>query len=289
MAGIRRSLPGKCFLFGEYSVLDGGPAILVTLPPEFEISARPGKGLNPFNPHSPAGILWNSDPSFFSQWEIEFLDPYLGAGGFGRSTAEFGLLFSLYENPNEAPLNPFEAAWYAFTKYRQVTFREKNPPSGADLLAQVARRPPGMILYADLDSKIMKDLAGIPSDLDIFLVRSGEKVATHTHLDSLADEAKKIRPELLAIIHEAEMLLTGHKEGRYDNRSRGVSLGDLFTRYGSLLEGAGLVTEKAKENISALRKITGVLGAKGCGAMGADIYVAALFHSDKARFLKGVK
>ena len=271
-------------------MLAGGPAILVTLPPEFELSARASQGeKNPFAQASPAGLLWDSDPDFFSRWEVNFHDPYNGAGGFGRSTAEFALLLALRDDPNEAPANPFESAWRAYSAYRRITSHGKNPPSGADLLAQVARRPPGMILYADLDLKTMKDLAGIPSDLDIFLVRSGEKVATHSHLESLADQAKKIRSSLLATIHEAEMLLTGHKEGRYDNRARGVALGDLFTRYGSLLEEAGLVTERARENISALRKITGVLGAKGCGALGADIYVAALFHSDKARFLKAVK
>lgn len=289
----RLSLPGKCFLFGEYAVLADGPALLLTFPPEFELRARAaavaGKGMHPFHPESAAGRLWASDPASFADWDFEFHDPFAPAGGFGRSSAEFGTLFSFREESSGAPGNPTALAWKARQAFRDLHAGEKTPPSGADVLAQVVRRPPGVVLYVDLRRKLLQDLGGIPTEASLFLVHSGRKVPTHEHLEKFDLKQLQNLKELNEITEAAHLILSAHEFVKHDDRDRTLRLGDLLSRYGSSLADVGLVAPSAKRDLAAIQGIPGVLGAKGCGALGADAYAVLLFSSDRARFLRGLE
>lgn len=282
-------LPGKVFLFGEYSVLHSGPAILATHPPFFTLEAsdtEPRSQKNPFPPASPAGQLWDSDRDFFSSYHFDFQDPYKGAGGFGRSSAEFGALFLFRAEKNQCGLSRASAAWEARDTFRNLTISEGAKPSGVDLLAQVVHRPRGKLLSVDPGQKTLQDLSGLPKDLALFLVHSGRKQPTHTHLASLNPLSAAALSTLDGITRAAERLLHGRESFGVDSLERAQSLGELLSAYGDSLASIGLAAESTSQDIKKIRKLTGVLGAKGCGALGVDVYAIAVYRSDTQRFLR---
>ena len=86
-------IPSKTFVLGEYSVLHGGPAILLASEPYFSLRLEEkNENKNPFHPLSPAGKLWELEPLLKTKSYL-FSDPHHGLGGFGASSAEFIALF----------------------------------------------------------------------------------------------------------------------------------------------------------------------------------------------------
>ena len=51
-------IPAKTFLVGEYLALTGGPSIILTTTPCFELRQCNNLGLHGVHPESPAGRLW---------------------------------------------------------------------------------------------------------------------------------------------------------------------------------------------------------------------------------------
>ena len=152
------------------------------------------------------------------------------------------------------------------------------------------RRPPGVVLYADLKRKVLQDLSGMPSGATLFLLQSGKKAPTHEHLRQLDAKALPVLAHKLGEITEAAHLTLGaHEAAKHEERDRTLTLGDLLTRYAQALDSEGLLSPAARDDLALIRKIPGVLGAKGCGALVADVYAVLLFHSDRTRFLRGVR
>src|SRR4051812_36096175 len=88
---LKLSVPAKTFLVGEYLALSGGPSLVITTLPRFELETDPQALRNPFAFASPAGKLWESDPL---KPKLKFRDPFEEAGGLGASTAQFALLYA---------------------------------------------------------------------------------------------------------------------------------------------------------------------------------------------------
>ncbi len=289
---IQVSLPSKCFFLGEYAVLKNRPAILATFAPHFTCSANPAAGKKTIEDfyaiaNSPAGLFWQSDAEFFSQWEIDFKDPFpKGVGGFGRSSAEFGALFSLRERAKKNnDSTKYEIAWQARTEYQKLLKDEKPVPSVADLVAQMVDVGSGSLLFLDFQDNLIQEINGYPEDVGFYIFPTGIKVPTHEHLANLPELADSFVDELTAITIKAQSTLTRTDRNPIESIERAVEVGELLDRYHILLAGEDLVHREAMDFRDKIRAITGVLGAKGCGALGADIVVAAVRSEEKSRFL----
>lgn len=266
-------MPAKTFLVGEYLALSGGPSLIVTTTPRFELKTENSQGANPFHTESPGGKLWSQERAKLEDVAFKFSDPYSEAGGLGASTAQFGLLYAYLNrhkiadgiNLKELLSTYLECAWNG----------EGHRPSGADLVAQLY----GGITYFDGRLYEAERLEWPFPDLLYTLVRTGFKVATHEHLKA---EIQAPEERLRALVQTAKTAL---KEENSTQFSRAVE------DYGRVLAQAGLVHTESALLIEAINKASdeldlGVTAAKGCGALGADI-VLILHKVKQAPQLRG--
>ena len=272
---MKLSVPAKTFLVGEYLALSGGPSLVVTTQPRFELRVTEGASsqANPFHPESPAGRLWAMEEAKLKDVKFEFKDPSGGKGGLGASTAQFGLLYSyLYRFKIAAGWN-----WAELLEiYRKCAWRgEGHPPSGADLVAQLN----GGI--TEFDGRLFEAKAhswAFP-DLVFTLVRTGFKVPTHEHLaQELSIPEERLR-----------VLSVGARTSLLEENA--THLAENIEAYGRALAQAGFLSSQTKELLEALRKANdelnlGLMAAKGCGAMGADV-VLVLHKPSRAPQMRG--
>lgn len=250
--------PGKCFLVGEYAVLSGGSAILLNLPPLFQANFKSQSSSNPFHPESPAGKYWQIHADFFSQYSIQFTDPHGGAGGLGASSAQFLAL---------AFARGINSPWEAWEIYRSILRSQNTIPSGVDVVAQ-AQQQLGFF-HIQAAQKIAQPLSDfLPVGETLYILRTKQKLATHEHLAVL--DTKKIPLEEMQKITEQCL----QKE---------MPLGGLLQEYGKILQSSGLVAEATQAILQQL-KLPFVSGAKGSGAMGADLVVALVHNHARAEF-----
>src|SRR3990167_4806167 len=78
-------IPAKTFLLGEYVALQGGPAMILTTTPCFEVGVGDLE-IQAIHPDSPAGLCWRDSGI---PGELFWYDPYEGIGGLGASSAAF--------------------------------------------------------------------------------------------------------------------------------------------------------------------------------------------------------
>lgn len=258
------SISVKVFLLGEYAVLAGLPAIGIAVGPRFELLRdSSAQRVTEFHPQSPAAILISraqkqiNSSSALSKLipELSFKDPFNGSGGFGASTAQFALCYCAIATELGNKLD-WQSVWTAYRESSQA----KLKPSGADLVTQwhggVTLFSPSSIKAEDLSHKI--DF----SNLLIFsaTTQPGRKVATHDHLDSL----KSISKLEVALRAPLEKGLQAIRDGNPEN------LGAAMDSYAQALELLGLEIEATREDRHILRRLPGVCGVKGAGAMQAD-------------------
>ncbi len=91
------SIPGKTFLAGEYLALYEGPTLVFLSQPYFELSVNKGHGETAgIHKESPAGLFIRKHQEYFANFDLKFIDPYSGRGGFGASTAQFLGCYALW-------------------------------------------------------------------------------------------------------------------------------------------------------------------------------------------------
>jgi mevalonate kinase len=246
-----RSFPSKTFLLGEYVVLEGEAALLLTHGPFFR-AAEASKGESPgFHPASPAGLL--AAAHGFDTKSLSFLDPHAGRGGFGGSGAEFlAVAHTLFG----AQFAPREFARQALRAYRKFG----ATGSGADILAQAAApgdRPAFLFVNPSLEEvEVIRPAR--PLGGEILLFHTGRKLATHAHLGearrSLRDAGKQVQLAREAI-----------EKGSLPEFATAIQ------EFSRALEAAGLLAEHSRAALTEIRAQKGVLAAKGCGAMGSDV------------------
>lgn len=255
--------PGKTFLVGEYAVLEGGEAVLLGHGPQFHAEISAGTASSPFHPESPAG-RWLQEHPF--EGTIRFQDPHRGQGGFGGSGAEF---LSAWAAERALPTSEEERhafAWAAWEASRAF------PGSGADILTQAygMNAEEHFLLRIDIPARQLEPLP-LRGGGTISLFHTGKKLDTHGALRS--------RPPL-PLARLQEICLRAAEATRAGNFEW---LAGEINAYGKALSSLGLLAPHSAETLEKLKGMKGVLAAKGCGAMGADVLLVA--HEPNAKLL----
>ncbi|MFZ4403528.1 MAG: hypothetical protein ACOYOK_05440 [Pseudobdellovibrionaceae bacterium] len=256
------------------------------------------------SPQSPAALLFKSEPEFILQ-KFDFKN-HLGLGGFGASTAEFlAVYWAIQTLKSRIKENggPGGSAEIIFKKLQNIcniiSFRKNHSltnstqdlltsywdwawakkgqrPSGLDLLAQAAG---GVCSFADWTLKTSQPWPF--KELDFLLVPTGQKLATHEHLQSAQDFSTTA---LAAIFLRAEQAFLVKDE-------RGFL--QAVADYSAQLEKQKWITPFSANLLTQIRSSAGqqagIRGSKACGAMGADVLLLLIDKSKKSQvkdFLK---
>lgn len=243
-------IPSKTFLLGEYIVLKGGPALVLTHGPFFKAEAQAKSLKVPFNAASPAAQI--AKKLRFDASTVLFTDPHQGQGGFGGSSAEF--LAVVAQDSVKTNFKETEC-WKARDLYLSVA-----SGSGVDVLVQAfGSGEENLLVAVDLEGKKLKPL-NIPSlGAELRLFRTGQKLATHEHL-------KKVEPphpdDLAPLVQKAE--------GAFFKKDKKL-FAEAMNGYGDAMAAAALLAAHSAVAVNDARQFPETLAAKGCGAMGADV------------------
>lgn len=253
------AIPAKTFLVGEYAAIAGAPAIVLTTAPCFSLSFEDHPGLVGIHPSSPAGRWWSQYGS--RGVGLKFTDPYQGVGGLGASSAEFVGVYLAQSYLNKQ-LPDEESILEA---YQDFSYEGQGArPSGYDVLAQML----GGVVFIDKQQNICQKMSWPFCDVDFVLIHTGQKLATHHHLQSLV-LPKEIEP-LVDIVQQAKAAfdLTDSK-----------MLATAVNAYHQELLSLAKVSDHSQKLIEYLRQQDDVLAIKGCGAMGADVLLMLVSKS----------
>ena len=257
---MKWSIPAKTFFLGEYAAITGAPAILLTTTPCFELTLTETSGLNGIHPHSPAGRFWiahNHDERGLS-WH----DPYNGCGGLGASSAQWLAACFAHHYLQKKSITREQLLQLYF---KSVWQGEGTRPSGYDMLAQSLHG----CVYINHKKNQYSTYDWPFSDLAFILLHTGQKLATHHHLQSLT-LTNKI-DSLVAIIDAATVAFESADSTR---------IIESVNAYHQCLMQHHLVADHSLQLIDLLSKQDDVLAMKGCGAMGADVLLV-LVPADK--------
>lgn len=239
------SIPAKTFLLGEYVAIAGEAAILLTTSPFFELTLTGKPGLHGIHPESPAGKWWleHGQVDVGLQWH----DPYQGRGGMGASSAQFLGAYLASQQSSVSLLDAyFQSAWQG------AGLR----PSGYDVLAQSQT---GCVVI-DRQKGICQSYPWPFKDLDFLLLHTGQKLATHHHLQTAVLPSHLTK--LTSIVDNAKMAFE-------TKESQGIV--DAVNAYHHQLARMDLVANYSMQCIASLKKQPDIVAIKGCGAMGADV------------------
>jgi len=247
---IRFSAPSKTFLAGEYAVLKGGPALVLATGPRFTFHAHSGEtGVQGIPEGSPAARWIEKHSTLLKDWKIEFHDPHQGRGGFGASSAQFlfvQALTTLLESSVSRVVAGLDVK-ALLHDYREFT---GGRASGADLLAQAS----GQVVRV-----VNEETAALNwpyADLDFAIVRTGQKISTHSHLAELNYEPLEslVGPATAVVetfgFQPAEKFIS-------ELRNFSFKLRDLNL-------------QASQDRLEELERQPWCLVTKGCGALGAD-------------------
>lgn len=264
---VKFSIPSKTFLLGEYVALDGGPALVLGHAPFFEsefidLGQKTSGEELPFHPESPAGIWADIHEEVFAHTQVRFTDPYLGAGGFGASTAQFLSVYFYVLARQNMLRNGTELSelqkWAIVEDYRQLFEEEDVPPSGYDLMAQMHT---GLSFVMGRQQK--SAAASWPfKDMDIFIYKTEGKIKTHEHLKKL-DMSQASVDVLSKAVQKSMAAMDKADSAAFINGVQEFTVG---------LQKAKLVAPQTLELMQQWRGAPGVLATKGCGALGADVF-----------------
>ena len=241
------SAPSKTFLIGEYVALQHQPVLVLNTTPCFELWYYPNeeKEVAGIHPESPAGLFLGRH---LKNGKVVFVDPHDGQGGFGASTAQYALSYQLLKN-NEA--------FSALETYQQDAWSGQGPrPSGADLVAQMSSSQ--ALNYIDFEKREIISSPWPFSDIDFLIFRTGKKLPTHEHLQSL--DLEQISP-LSVFIDSAWKALQ-----KKDSSNLIQSLNSFYQE----LKDRDWVADHSLDLMDKISKMHGCLAVKGCGALGAD-------------------
>lgn len=276
-------IPSKTFVIGEYGVLKNGSAIVLTCEPYFKLEVQKGQnqGLpEGIHPESIAGKFYKKTSEKYKGLSLRFIDPYKGSGGMGRSSAEFLSLYAL------AYGIPFEAM-KAREVFRDLHESNRLLPSGVDIIAQSI----GGVAMIDLSKNQGASKNWLLKDIGFFIIPTGEKIITHSHLESLKEE---FFTELIEI---SNLSIRAYEQ--LDTKGQTINIGindyvrafykpldqqgfiQTLRDYNATLWKKGLLSKTSRELCLELEKIPSVLVAKGCGAMGGDMVLVLFYTKDR--------
>lgn len=288
------SCPSKTFLIGEYAVLDGGHGVVVSTGPRFRVDFKEVakeeesyvKGLSPQGP--PMDFL-KDNLDIFSHFAMDMHDPHEHKGGFGWSSAQFLFLYMIKEwvrqaKPDILPKIDRAALLEEFLAYSWDG--DGWAPSGLDVLSQLE----GKILFLQSPRKIIDGkVAPIEfseyhqikdwpfEDIQFVLLRTGKKVATHSHLSNL----QGIRTSSLGkLAEESGKSLLDKDEEEFIR---------TINQYKNDLREQDLVDPASWNTQQELMQRPEVLAIKGCGALGADVLLVIVVTELLEDFLEFIE
>lgn len=252
---IRLSLPSKTILFGEYAVLAGGSAVVLNHAPRFELISGEGRFEVPKN--SPTDRMVNSR----SLLGWNFVDPHDGRGGFGASSAQFVFSYAIQTQDLKSGFlsqNDILKLHQEYLKYSRQD--EGYQPSGTDLIAQVL----GQTTLLKMTEREFVSTPWPWKEVGFAVFKTQNKIPTHAHLKSLSPTnfEKLVKLSRLSSEHFNQKNLSGFLEH--------------LAMYSEELMSLGLTLTETQKSVVRLLKLPGVVLAKGCGAMGADVIVTLL-------------
>lgn len=257
-------IPGKTFLAGEYLALQGGSALVFLSQPCFELEAQHGSGkADGIHSASPAGRFIQKHSDYFKNLDVSFRDPYQGRGGFGASTAQFLAVYALwlYKEAHHQDMEKLLDFKHLLDAYYDVAWNgEGQRPSGADLVGQLK----GALTFFEKRQGLISVKSWPFTDLDFFLIHTGNKVATHEHLKNLADFDASSLEKSFTLIRESFETADSEKF------LHGINA------YATALENLNFTCEPTLQLLSDLGNVAGVKAVKGCGALGADVVLAVV-------------
>ena len=246
-------VPGKVFLMGEYSVIQGGKALVTAIRPGIEYSLDHGQALS-VHPESPLGVFQSEQNSIL---EIK-LSSSESSLGLGSSTAEL-IAAEVFSNGSTEGARSTKALW---NWYRNHFPRA----SGADLAVQYEALRSGAGLFEVENLETVHPLSGGPllSQLYLFQASESQKLPTHVNLN----QVRSVLP-----LREANLFVD-----RFRNALEHAGESDLkvLNEWAAYLQSHGLVTDFARSVQLALSRIDGVIGVKGCGAGLNDLFLVAM-------------
>ncbi|WP_131783193.1 mevalonate kinase family protein [Legionella gresilensis] len=247
---MKWQIPAKTFLVGEYAALIDAPAIILTTEPNFELTIKENVS-SLIHSNSPAGRFWCEQGQSLNQ--LEWVDPYHGKGGLGASSAQFigAYLADCHlkgDLPRDEKLlnNYYQYAWHG----------QGVKPSGYDVIAQSQHG----CVYINNSNKTICCFDWVFKDISFILLHTGNKLATHSHLESA-----QLLPgfvNLKSIVKQAENAF---------KVSDSEKLIDAIDAYQRALTELYLVAPTTLEFLKQFKTNKDILAAKGCGALGMDI------------------
>lgn len=272
---IQLTAPSKTFLLGEYLALHGGSALLINTNPRFVVKVYNSDKakITGIHPDSPTNKMLADYHSLLRYYHIDFHDPYTKKGGFGASSSQFLMCYMLirYLQGENIWDKSFAFMDKLLTDYRQYSLQPNaTPPSGADLIAQFH----GAMTYYDNNNGVHRSYSWPFPNLGFYLLHTGSKLSTHLHLQTLPPFPYQQLEDCLALLQQN---IDNCEEQQFIN---------TVNQYAQILEQLNFVIDHTQQLLTQVRKITGVLAAKGCGAMGADTIVVIVNKKQKANFLR---
>lgn len=262
---VELSVPSKTFLVGEYAVLKGAPALIAATQPLFHFRAEKSQVEEscPFHPESPAGRWYRLSEVLLRDWRITFDDPHGGRGGFGASGAQFVFLHALTTYLQAQSLQ--DAVADVWQDYRAC---DRSGGSGADVVAQTL----GGISYFSPEPLEAESYDWPFDETDFAIVRTGDKLATHSHLVNLR------LPDL------ADLITADHRAVDAFFTANVEAFVSEISNFQRELKKCGLQPQACDEKLEMLNSCPGVLVSKGCGAMGAETLLAIIDHDFRSEF-----
>lgn len=266
------TVPGKSFLAGEYLAMKGGPSLLFASKPRFEMHTKKGSGkAEGLHPDSPAGKLIAANQDFFSQYDLKFVDPHEGRGGWGASTAQFLAAFVFNEWRESCELETLKSLSISrlLESYWKYAWNGQGyRPSGADLVVQYK----GSLTFFERNTGHVGVYGWTFPDIDFALIPTGKKLPTHEHLKTLTEfDASQIEAALTKI--RASLVSADSKEFVAGIQANAKALAAL-----------GFVAPHTVEFCKELSQKQGVLAVKGCGALGADVVMVVFDKNHREQF-----
>jgi isopentenyl-diphosphate Delta-isomerase len=267
---VEFTVPSKTFLLGEYITLFNGPALILNTYPRFKLIVQE-KNDQCVSPHrgitGAAANFIKKNSSFFNNYTLTFIDPFSGLGGFGASSAQFGMLFTLKNYFSNATSSIIDT----IASYRAMSGNHKKyQASGVDVIAQLQ----GGLTYYHRERNFIKKYNWPFIDLSFCLIHTGIKIITAQHLDKLINVNIH---GLTDIAFNGVAALEQNDSAAFCHAIRNYSLTMLKN---------GLVCKDTADLLSLIVSYPQVLAAKGCGALAADVILVLLNSTDVNQFMR---
>lgn len=243
---IKYTIPSKTFLVGEYAVLFGCDALLIATKPLFDVSVDTDK------------ISDNSDMLDFSKRreDVSFAS---SCDGFGKSSAGFLSIYqSIYKNADIKEIVNF---------YKSIS-SSSIKPSCADIVTQIIG---GITFFNGNSVEDSSQLDWCFDDVEIMIFKTNTKISTYKHLSNSIN---------LRNLELMRRIVKKTKSAIVTKSAEKLSTA-IHDYYYALLE-ENLVIESTKKLIEKIVVIDGVLAAKGCGALCADVIITLNYREASA-------